>query len=350
MQATSALLGSLLLVPFALPGDAPALVHKEGQTISRSWSLTTVRKVEEATLSLMGNDQDIGSGSVRSNQQTLEVSDQIAAVAEGRATRFRRSYDSLESERETEGIEETETLRLSAQEGASELEGQVVEFEQDAGAWARSYGADSSGEPEWLDELAVDMDLAALLPVDDEGGPVEVAVGDSWDVPFSFIGDLLSPGGTLQVHSKEDVDVPEGGISIQVPSTGDTARWDELEGDLVATYEELVAEEGQPRLARIVLEIDLSGEIDLVDELEQAASDRGAEESFTAATVERELTGRVEILWNLDASLPQSLEGALECAVTMDCEWTIAAGEMELEIASDSSGTVEYALEASWSL
>ncbi|MEM8709916.1 MAG: hypothetical protein AAGG01_03110 [Planctomycetota bacterium] len=315
-------------------------------TASSAWTLETVREVSEASLSLMGNSQDIGSGSTSTSTLTLEVSEEIAkATEEGGPLVISRSYETVTVDVEREGLEESEGMVIRDDDGSSELEGATVifEFDEDAEDWSASFAEDSSGSEEWLEELAPRIDLASLLP-----GGDPPAVGDTWDIDPAHLVDLLLPGGEVVVDTPEDSgDVPDGAISITVPSAGDIKGHDELEGDLTGTFQEVVAED-EGSFARIVIKVDVSAEIDIVDLLEQAAEDRGVEESYNEAVLDRAMEGELTLLWDLKNHRAASLEGVLSGTEELVADWSIDAGGNNIEIQVSSSAEITKTIEATF--
>ena len=113
------------------------------------------------------------------------------------------------------------------------------------------------------------MDLASLIPAGADAEPIEV--GSSWDLPSSFMEEILRPGGSVMVFPEADLEEPdEGSISITLPGAGSFEREDEFDGDLVATFVEIVEEE-DGRFAKISIKVDVSAELDVIDKLENSA-------------------------------------------------------------------------------
>ncbi|MDB4450597.1 hypothetical protein N9109_00570 [bacterium] len=324
----------LILLPFLpLSADSPRVAHEAGREIVRTYEVTSIRSLDSAVINVQGQDQDVGSGKERSETLSLVVADKILAATDGAPTGFHREFTSASTD---QAMEEVEGALVRDSSGASELEGLGVIFTLDAegGAWTREYDEDSSGEDAWLEELAPGMDLSSILP---EG---EVAVGDSWDVPVSILGDLLRPGGTVDVKTEPGVDVPEGGVSITVPGTPDDGGWDSFEGEVVARYDSIEEEDG--RRAKIVLTLELSSDLDRVEELEAEAAERGAEEDFSEALLTRSLSGEVVVLWDLIDHHALSVEGTLTGESTFSAAWAIDAGQMQLELEYEEEGSLEY--------
>jgi len=334
----------LLTLPFfAGPDAVPRLEHKQGAVIQRTFRVSSHRAIESGTLSLMGNDQDLGSGSERRSISVLEVVDTIEKVASGRATAFVRAYNGVATQAAIDGIEASEGLTVRAGEGASELQGAAVAFRWDAEgeAWQRAFAEDSAGDEEWLAGLRADLDLADLIPAD-----AKPEVGDTWTLDAAFLSALLEPGGEVQIRPEDGgPDMPEGGIAIRIPSPDPSKHWAEAVGEISATYAEVVGE--GPRLARIVVKVDVTSEVDLRETLAAEAEERGTPETYSEATATRELAGELTVLWDLDAHRLHSLEGELAGPTELSVSWAIDAGGMELEVTYAESATQTFTLEAS---
>lgn len=338
MLRPASLLALAPLAALALIDDTPRLAYDEGSEVTRSWSVDITRSINEATLGINGDGRDIGSDSTRSATIEIQVIDRVEGVADGAPTLFVRSYESIDTNTEIDGLEESEGMEVRSDDGASALAGSDVRFEYDADAeeWSRSFDEDSSGDDEWLDALDPDMDLAMILPDD------EVEVGDGWEVPVAVVDALLLPGGELDVDEGGDDAPEEGAISIVVPNAGDIGRWSELDGSVDATLSEIVDEDGR-RLARIELAIDVEGEIDITDDLDEKAEARGASETYSDATIERTLEGKVKVDWDLEAGRFATVEGELVGTANLFTSSIIATSgiELEIEVESDEEIVVE---------
>ena len=340
----AAVLAGLALTTLPLSGDVPRLVLEKDDVISSAWTLTTARESVSATLSLMGNDQDVGSGSVTTRTRALEVSDEFLAVAEdGSPLRIMRSFETLTTEMERGG-EEVEGATIIENEGESQLAGMDVAFTYDPESqeWNAAFGEDSDGDDDWLEGLAPRLDLARLL----EGAGEELEVGASWEVPTEFLSDVLLPGGeVIHLDDPDEADVPEGGIQLTLPGEESIERYEECEGDITATFES-IEEEGESRLAKIVVEVSVTADLDVIDDLEEQADERGSAETYAEATLSRSLEGKLTILWNLKTNRPESIEGELSGSSEMSVEWSMSAGEMELEISFHQEVDLTHKVEA----
>lgn len=326
-------------------GDVPALNFSKGQTLTQTWDIKAERSTESATFTIQENEQDLGSGSTATNTSSMEIVDRVLEAKDGGLTKFSRTFESLGSSRDVEGFESSEGIRVQEGDETSALQGQEVifTFDADADEYERAFGEDSEGEDDWLDELVPNSYLPGLLPED------EVAAGDTWEVDAAFARAILRPLGEVNVEEGgDDPDVPEGGIAVSVPSPDDAFDWAEIEGEIKARWAETDEEDGK-RVAKIVVAVELSGTYDLSDALEEASADRGAEETFDTADYTQELEGELVVLWDLANDRPVSLEGTLEGSTVFEALWTLDAGVMELELATDREASERYEIAAQFS-
>ena len=340
------LLAGLALTTLPLTGDTPRFVVEKDDMLSSAWKVSATRETLTATLGLMGNDQDVGSGAVSTSHRTVEFSDEFPAVAkDGSPLTITRSYETISTETEREGGEREDVVVLET-EGDSDLTGASVIFTYDPEAedWSAAYAEGSEGEEDWLEELSPRVDLARLL----EGLDEDSEVGASWDVSPAFLMDVLQPGGdVIQIATPERDDIPEGGVQLTLPGADSIKRFEDLEGDVTATFEEIV-EEDDMRLAKIVVEVNVAADLDIIEELEGEADERGSGETYTDATLARSLEGQLTILWNLEANRPESIEGELSGSSEMAVEWSMSAGQGEIEITFQQETDIAYEIEATF--
>ncbi|QDV05308.1 hypothetical protein Poly30_08040 [Planctomycetes bacterium Poly30] len=341
-----AFLASVALATLPLASESIRFSVAVDDVLSSEWDIESVRSVQTAELILMGDSQDVGSDSTATLVTHMEFVDSFTKVTgNGAPLAISRAFETLGTDKAREGLSEDVTSLENG--GESLLMGATVDFtfDSEAETWSAAFSDDSSGEDEWLDDLAPRIDLASVLPEE------EVEVGDSWDVPASLLADVLRPGGEVIVLNEPDAgNLPEGGVQITLPSSGSIDRLDEFEGELTATLEEVLEEEGQ-RLAKIVFEVDVSADLDIVEELEAEADERGSEEDYTDGTLNRTLEGQLTVLWNLKTNRPVSISGELSGTSELRVEWSMGAGDsgdftLELGFVEDSE--VTHSIEATF--
>lgn len=332
-------LAALCITALPMAGESPRFTVEEDDVLSSAWTITVVRETELSTLTLMDDEKDIGGGSSSTRTISLELLDEFGEVGEdGSPSSISRSFETLESVY-VAGDSGDEN------ESESELTGETVvfSFDPDSEEWTSAFGEDSEGEDDWLEDLAPRVDLAAVLP------DSESEVGDTWEVNAGVLGNLLEPGGTVFVQESEDDDSDdeEGTIHIVLPGGDEFGTFEDFEGELTATLEE-VTEEDDLRLAKILLAVDVEADLDITDELEERAADRGVEESYSEASVVRSFEGEVTILWDLDAHRPYSLAGELNGFTELRAEWSVGDGEVDLEIGYANEVSSTHTLEATF--
>ncbi len=342
----TALLAGLALTTFPLANDSPVFTLEQDDTLSSAWKISSKRETITANLQIMGSDQDVGSGSTTTTARVVELSEEYPKVTEGGAPlRIVRSYETLSTGQERGG-EELEDVKFLDTEGESDLSGSSVVFtyEPDSDEWSAAYAEDAEGEEDWLDELAPRVDLAGLL----DGADDEIEVGSSWELSPSFLNDVLDPGGAvIQLADPEVDDAPEGAIQLRLPGESSIKRYDDLEGEITASFTEIV-EEDDMRLAKIVVEVNVEAELDVIEDLEAEADERGSAETYAEGILTRALEGKLTVLWNLGENRAESIEGELTGSAEMDVEWSMSNGEMELEIVFHQEVDVEHEIEGTF--
>ncbi len=335
------------LITLPLSGDVPRYAVEADDMASSAWTIRTVRETTSATMFLMDNEHDVGSGSTTDRTLTVELSDEFNKASEdGAPLTITRSYETLQTGVDAEGLDDGEVEAI-LEEGQSDLAGLSVVFTYDADAeeWSAAYHEDSEGDDEWLDDLDARVDLADLFAGADDDGPTP---GDSWDLDPTFLSQVLNPGGDVIVIESEGPDEPEeGSIAITLPDGGEIDRFDEYEGELVATFKEIV-EEDEQRFAKIVVKVDVEADLDVIDDLEDMIEEGAAEISYSEGNLVRTFEGELTILWDLDGNHAVSLEGELSGVSEFAVEWSLSMDEMELEISFSNSVDVAHTIEATF--
>ncbi|MCP3919619.1 MAG: hypothetical protein GY711_29135 [bacterium] len=327
---------NLLPIALLLPLGSDRLAHAptEGRVATLTHTVSTTLVTDNAVLTMMGNDQDMGEGVESQGSATFVVRDEYTKVDDEGVQSFRRMFDSLTRGTKIENAPGHLEMHGSG-ERSSDLEGHSVEFERKGeDEWVLAFVEDDDGEEEWLEDLRPSISLESFLP---EG---EVDAGDEWDLETAVLEDLLRPGGELWVESPADEDVPEGGIAIRLPSASGLGGWSELEGEVTARYKGTREGDGG-RLGVIEITVLAEGELDVGEEI----SDDLVE--YDVAFLERRLEGKGELVWNLDSGHPVSLvfEGELEIVTEFAWEMEGPGGALPIEVAREQSGSVEVRAE-----
>jgi len=184
-------------------------------TLTRVWVSSTEMESEPAKMFLDGEEiPSEGHGTLKlrvAADTRLEVADEIGAVAEGRPTKFERTYREFSNK----GVETViaqppggdATEKENARERTSLLKGRVVRFtwnakdEEYESAFVAQEGEKQTADASLLEGLVADADWLALL----EDGPREK--GASFELPAEVFQRVQYPLGDL--HSQIDGKDPD---------------------------------------------------------------------------------------------------------------------------------------------
>ncbi|MFT7678320.1 MAG: hypothetical protein ACI8QC_002306 [Planctomycetota bacterium] len=331
-------LSTLFLLPPQPVEETLAWNPAPSPTLRRTVNLESSTTVDESTLLLMGDERDAGSGMERTRDFRIVTLENYAASESAHPHRLVRVYESVRESKASEGAPaDVHITGLGDETGL--LEGLTVAFDYDAeeDTWAAAFADDSEGDEEWLALLKADMDCAAFLPSS------AVKSGDSWDVELVAAHDLLWPGGEVLVESASDSDDgPEGGIRINMPRNADIRRLDELDGSLEATYTGSREVDGR-MLAVIELELDLAGDLEVIDDL--LAKSPGSDDEYSLADCSRELEGKGELLWDIKGGHLASLVFTVDFETSLDAAWSMPAGGMDLDLETSNTESGQLKLE-----
>lgn len=118
----------------------------------------------------------------------IQVLDRYLESGGARALRLRREFEVLE--RGPSGDASSALRMMRSPECTGPLEGRSIEFQR--GAEGEEFAwAGTEGDPIWFEGLRGDMTFASLLP------PLEVAVGEEYELDLEVLAELLAPGGDL---------------------------------------------------------------------------------------------------------------------------------------------------------
>jgi hypothetical protein len=271
----------------------------------------------------------------------IVVIDECLAVEEGRLTKGKRKFETIEGRSEMS----LQTMGLSADHGvalAGPLTGLGLRVEWDDGSYGFRFDEDQEGESRWLGGLSEDTDYKLLLP--DE----KVEEGDSWVVDLSEGQDLFAPGGQLGMRldgaPSGSFDLLDREDVVLVAMISLAELCEDLEGEVTATWSETRKEDDR-RIAVIDLELEVEMEADLAEEYDELISggDFLPREDLVFEVLTA-LEGEGELHWDLEANHFLSLE--LECEVSYEIvlAWMMDFGEIAVEV--EASGTTVLAAEA----
>jgi len=340
------------------PGeDRLAFQPEEGLSLTKTITAQTTMEIMD--LSIIADGQDVGEAmgdftiEIRTDQE-YEITDEYLGVADGRPTKLRRTFDELAQDTEVD-IDLPMQADVQEMGTSSALEGETVVFTWDAEEeeYRASFeeGEDQPDE-DLLDGLECDIDLLALLP----DGAVEE--GDRWEVEPLALAGVFWPGGNLRMMPDDTGEIDMEQFMEIFESVGEEVldrMEDWLEGQARCTFAG-TRDVGGTEVGVIELDIEVSMLADVADLLYDAIQafleiqeiPVEFELDVTQFEVDVELTGKGELLWDLNGGHWHSLEIDAEMDMTFELaiEAAVQGESHTAEIASDISGTMEYGFSA----
>ncbi|MFN0241463.1 MAG: hypothetical protein ACKVWV_01090 [Planctomycetota bacterium] len=287
-------LAAAALAPRAL--EAFAFRAEPGQRIKRHHRTETTGTLERVEVEFGAESRtENDPGVTFETTTTIDVTDAIAAVTDGRPTRFVRTFDALDRRAVQSVREANETKREEHVERCAVAQ-RAVAFEWNASAneFAKRF-EDGEQDADALEPLVEDMDLREFLPSAASAGRIEgdVELGLGWTVPFSALKlGVLRPAGRLVFEGES---VKRSAVETRLLE----AVWDALDGSCRATLRAVRVEAGA-HLGVIAIEADMTSHA-------TAAPEAGA--SVDPARFDVVYRGRLEgeITWDLSAGRARSL-------------------------------------------
>ncbi len=337
MGATSIAAGlGLVLLGASSLGDAyPRYAVAPETALKREYKSNTKLESEPAKMFLNGEEVPTeGHGEVRlrvDDSRSITFTDTIAAVADGRPTKFAREFGELENSA-TESFAVTppggdEEVKSSTRERISPLKGKTVQFtwdgkkEEYARALAGAEGEKKASEAEMLDGLQADADWLPLL----EDGPREK--GASFELDAKLFERVQYPAGELLwVVEGKDPDPVSKAINEQLSEN--------LDGKAKATWQGMRDVDGR-ELGVFAIEADLKSKAEA--ETPDGAETRG---------IELDLEYEGEILWDLAVghlagyTLTADVRSQLSTTRTVETP----KGKREVRQVFDLRGTAKHVL------
>jgi len=327
-----------------------AFAPKEGTKVKKTFVTSGSFDLED--MSFLMNGEDPGGmpemEMTTSWSQTVKVTDEYAAMGEGRPAKLVRTFDELGQEIDLEitvDMGESQDNSNSGS-GSSDLEGETVVFAWDAEEedFTKAFAEGSDADEDLLEGLVEDMDLRGLLP----DGPV--SEGDSWDIELTSLVHIMAPGGDLGI----DVEIEGlegagmGGPDPNMMSNFNEILGDLLEGDATAKFTGTREVDGK-RVGVIEVSLDITAASDLTDLMEEMMSDEmpeGLEVSFDSMDLDFTFEGTGELLWNLEGGHVHAFQLSGEVSMAMEMAFSITMGEeMDMEVSMEMSGTVSQKVE-----
>lgn len=316
-------LAAFLVLP--VPGERPSHAPREGVTIEARFEHESTNVLAALTMQVGDDRREVpdARGAVEvSLSKAIAISDEVAKVEDGRATRVVRRFEEVAG-----SIVQRSKGRDGDQEETrpqtSDLEGKTVVFTWDAEQeeYARAY--EGGGDEDLLEGLEPAVDFAAWLPAE------AVEEGDTWTISTdAFKRAILRPAGDMEFHGEE--------ARPPIQDRLDDGLWEALEGEITATWEG-VREEGDRRLGVIAFEGELSARAE--------SSREGEERGPDSVSVENEDRYEGELLWDLADRRAHSLSMKAKGTLTRTEKGTVRPGGEERAF----ERTFEFETEDAWS-
>ena len=325
----------VLLAPALLAFSAVTLEHEirfapeADSTVSKTFSSEMEFNLDDMSIVVDGQDISSMMGAFEMSMVTessISVTDTYLAVADGRPTKLKRTFDSLEANASvdiaTEMGGETQDIPSS-----SPLEGATVIYtwNPDEDKYDVAFEEDG-GDEDLLEGLVEDFDLRVMLP----DGPV--SVDDSWTVDPDALIELAMQAQSLKLlpDDMEDMD-----MDLMEQFMGDDFAemlGDIYDGAITCTLKGTHEEEGAT-LADISVVIELTASADLTDMILEVISTIAENEGeemppidFTAADLNADLDGEGTLVWNLSANRVQSMDLNADFSAAFDISASVEDG------------------------
>src|SRR5262249_23560618 len=152
-------------------------------------------QLDDMSMSMDGQDMSEMAGQIEISMKTtmeLGVTDHYEALAGGRPTKLKRSFDEISSSTHVSGSNPVGGSEEKDIPLKSELEGTTVVFswDDDDSTYHVKFEGDK-GDQNLLEHLEENLDLRGFLPAG------EVSKDDSWEIPAEAVKAALAPGGDV---------------------------------------------------------------------------------------------------------------------------------------------------------
>lgn len=270
----------------------------KGARIERHHRTDTTGTLERVEIELGAESRkESDPGVTFETTTTIDVTDEIADVADGRPTHFVRAFDALDR-RSVQSVREAKGPKREEYAEHCALAKRAVAFEWSASEkrFVKSVrGEGRSGDDDLLAPLVEDMDLREFLPgaALESGGQGDVAIGTTWKVPFVALKlGVLRPAGRLTFES-------DNTKRSKVETRLLESVWDAMEGTCRAKLRDVRDEKGT-RIGVIAIEADLASRASVSPEA-GATSDPAEFDVVYRGTLEG------EIEWDVGAGRARAL-------------------------------------------
>jgi hypothetical protein len=323
-------LGSAAAALLLARAEEPRYAVADGTELVRAYKGSTKLESEPCKLSVAGKpvppDETPEIRLKVEDERTIEITDTIEKVEDGRPTKFVRAFGDLSQDgTETVSVvlpDGKDTSKAVERKRTSPFEGKKVRFTWDpeAGEYDEAW-VDKGSDDELLEKLEADVDWLGLLPKK----PVEK--GDTWKLDAKVFVSLQLPSGDLhwKVEGKDPDPVGES-ISNQLSEN--------LAGDAKATWQGRREVDGQ-ELGVIAIEADLD------------SHGEGGNKDGEQRTMKLEVEYEGEVLWDLTAGrlAGYAIDGKVRMLMSIESKRPMPQGEALVRQEFDLNGTSRHELE-----
>ena len=325
------------LTPTALAQVEIKFAPEEGSVLRREFEVKHFLAVKRSATKT-GDLEEVGQRTfdVR-NVETMQTSDRIFSVAEGRPVRMRRYFDRGILDGFAELSESGRAMNLRAY-GESRLKGKSVLFTwvPEDSVYGRFFDA-VDGVEEDLAFMREDLDLRAFLP------KTAVKVGDSWVVSPVAMGDALSPGGLLSFDFTKSKSM---GLARTLRLGTGSHLFElfrqEVAGDVKVSFSSIedVEDAGQVAVLAVAWDVNTQNDLTYLARRNRSGADIEYQRALTGMDVGLALKGEGTIRWDLEAHHLLSYDFNSSEDVSSSVKMQIGKEEMIREEILDMGGRV----------
>ncbi len=301
---------AILLLSATLPGDEVGYRPKTDTSSAKTFEVKGELTLDDLSMAMNGEETDPSMMGLPDDLAvtfgyTMGVTDKVVEVVDDKPVSFHRTYDELTAWYESTTGDADETV-------AEDLVGKTVHFlwDDEDGAYSRSFVGEEEGDEEAMEMMAVDLDLQAILP---DG---EVDTDDEWVVTGIPVFGILIPGPDIEKILEDE----SGELFAEMPDEVKEAMMSFLnDTEATCTYTGSADQDGVT-----------VGVIEFVCEIDESL-DLGPSALAGEEAGEMGVDGSVDIF--------------LELKVTGECTWNLEEGRFEsFETTAEGSGGVDYVM------
>lgn len=302
----------------------------EDSKVTRDYSIAFDVELGDITVIADGQDMSemVPSDFEGSGELKMQTQDHFVKAGGGRALELIRTFASFDGSFEAGG--ESEEMG-----DAGELEGKTVRFlwNEEAGDYDVAFH-ECEGEESTLEGIGADMDLSVLLP------DKAVEVGDVWTVEAAKLGSVLLFGHEIEPPTDDPV-----GQALASELEPQLTKL--LEGFKISCEYKGEREEEGVKLGVIAVDLVGEGELDLEPVIRAAMDSQElpveVSLSFDSAALNVSVTGKGELLWNVERGLMHAFDLGSDVELGVDIDVGVDAEgethEMQAEVELLGRGT-----------